>query len=56
MNRLAAIASPISAVAIWVASICRGASPLSAVLTALTMSAAGNCMSGRVVKVPGIAS
>jgi len=50
------MASPISAVAMRVASICSGAAPSSAVLTALTMSAAGNCMSGRVVKVPGIAS
>ena len=50
------MASPISAVAIWVASICSGACPPSAVPIALTMSAAGNCMSGRVVKVPGIAS
>ena len=56
MNRLAAIASPINAVAMCVASISSGTSPLSAELTALTMSAAGNCMSGRVVKVPGIAS
>ena len=51
MNRFAAIASPISAVAIWVASMTRSADagasrPPSAVRTAEMMSAAGNCMSG----------
>ena len=56
MNRLLPIASPISAVAIWVASTSSGSRPPSAVRTAATMSVAGNSMSGRVVNVPGIAS
>ena len=36
--------------------VIHSAAPPSAVDTAATMSLAGNCMSGRVVNVPGIAS
>ncbi|MNM87132.1 hypothetical protein D3C81_993060 [compost metagenome] len=56
MNRLEAIASPSSAVASWVASSRIGSRPPNATFTPAMMSAAGNCMSGCVVKVPGIAS
>ena len=55
MNRLVAMASPISAVAISVAATCSGSRPPSAVRMASTMPAAGNCMSGWRVNGPGIA-
>ena len=55
MNRLVAMASPISEVAISVAAICSGSRPPMAVRMASTMPAAGNCMSGMRVNGPGMA-
>jgi hypothetical protein len=54
--RFDAMALPISLLARSVAASSIGASPPSACATACTMSVDGNCMSGRVVNVPGIAS
>jgi hypothetical protein len=56
MNRLAAMVSPSSAVASSVASTSSGDAPSSAVFTASMICCAGNCMSGFIVNVPGIAS